>query len=182
MIPHKSKRGTEAMNRLKVFDGIPYPHDKVGSLTFSPVYLWKVSNLEKYNMELASLYLKIQNDEAFQNKRNIVWKLLIFLCITNFIIMRTAACRVKNIVFEKRYLRGGGGGGACFTCREKFRFAHVLSWQVKRYISGIERQTEQSSVCFGSVCCNKLPYINVVVFYFCRKREWLYHQPCELFV
>ena len=29
MIPHKSKRGAEAMNRLKVFDGIPHPHDKV---------------------------------------------------------------------------------------------------------------------------------------------------------
>jgi len=28
MIPHKTKRGTEAMNRLKVFDGIPPPHDK----------------------------------------------------------------------------------------------------------------------------------------------------------
>jgi len=28
MIPHKSKRGAEAMNRLKVFDGIPHPHDK----------------------------------------------------------------------------------------------------------------------------------------------------------
>jgi len=29
MIPHKSKRGTEAMNRLKVFDGVPPPYDKV---------------------------------------------------------------------------------------------------------------------------------------------------------
>ena len=29
MIPHKTKRGAEAMNRLKVFDGIPAPHDKV---------------------------------------------------------------------------------------------------------------------------------------------------------
>jgi len=28
MIPHKTKRGTEAMNRLKVFDGIPNPYDK----------------------------------------------------------------------------------------------------------------------------------------------------------
>ena len=29
MIPHKTKRGMEAMNRLKVFDGIPPPYDKV---------------------------------------------------------------------------------------------------------------------------------------------------------
>lgn len=29
MIPHKTKRGTEAMNRLKVFDGVPHPYDKV---------------------------------------------------------------------------------------------------------------------------------------------------------
>lgn len=29
MIPHKSKRGTEAMNRLKVYDGVPTPYDKV---------------------------------------------------------------------------------------------------------------------------------------------------------
>ncbi|RMX36777.1 hypothetical protein pdam_00008961, partial [Pocillopora damicornis] len=28
MIPHKSKRGTEAMNRLKVYDGVPTPYDK----------------------------------------------------------------------------------------------------------------------------------------------------------
>ncbi|XP_062510361.1 large ribosomal subunit protein uL13-like [Corticium candelabrum] len=28
MIPHKTKRGTEALNRLKVFDGIPPPYDK----------------------------------------------------------------------------------------------------------------------------------------------------------
>ena len=58
------------MNRLKVFDGIPHPHDKVSSLTFTfpPVYLWKVSNLEKYNMELSNLYKKLQNDEACQNK------------------------------------------------------------------------------------------------------------------
>ena len=29
MIPHKTKRGMEAMNRLKVFDGVPPPYDKV---------------------------------------------------------------------------------------------------------------------------------------------------------
>ena len=29
MIPHKTKRGSEAMNRLKVFDGVPPPYDKV---------------------------------------------------------------------------------------------------------------------------------------------------------
>merc|ERR1712223_430411 len=28
MIPHKTKRGTEAMNRLKVFDGVPAPYDR----------------------------------------------------------------------------------------------------------------------------------------------------------
>lgn len=28
MIPHKTKRGMEALNRLKVFDGIPAPYDK----------------------------------------------------------------------------------------------------------------------------------------------------------
>merc|ERR1712224_931782 len=29
MIPHKSKRGMEALNRLKVFDGIPPPYNKM---------------------------------------------------------------------------------------------------------------------------------------------------------
>ncbi|CAB3978311.1 60S ribosomal L13a-like [Paramuricea clavata] len=29
MVPHKTKRGMEAMNRLKVFDGVPPPYDKV---------------------------------------------------------------------------------------------------------------------------------------------------------
>merc|ERR1712012_444395 len=28
MIPHKTKRGMEALNRLKVFDGIPIPYDR----------------------------------------------------------------------------------------------------------------------------------------------------------
>ncbi|XP_065838007.1 large ribosomal subunit protein uL13-like [Oscarella lobularis] len=28
MIPHKTTRGTEALNRLKVFDGVPPPYDK----------------------------------------------------------------------------------------------------------------------------------------------------------
>merc|ERR1712243_194819 len=28
MIPHKTKRGMEALNRLKVFDGIPDPYDR----------------------------------------------------------------------------------------------------------------------------------------------------------
>merc|ERR1712228_730415 len=28
MIPHKTKRGMEALNRLKVFDGIPTPYDR----------------------------------------------------------------------------------------------------------------------------------------------------------
>merc|ERR1712126_760204 len=28
MIPHKTKRGMEALNRLKVFDGIPNPYDR----------------------------------------------------------------------------------------------------------------------------------------------------------
>ena len=32
MIPHKSKRGTEAMNRLKVYDGVPTPYDKVSNV------------------------------------------------------------------------------------------------------------------------------------------------------
>jgi ribosomal protein L13 len=32
MIPHKTKRGMEAMNRLKVFDGVPPPYDKVNWL------------------------------------------------------------------------------------------------------------------------------------------------------
>ena len=28
MIPHKTKRGAEALNRLKVYEGIPAPYDK----------------------------------------------------------------------------------------------------------------------------------------------------------
>lgn len=29
MLPHKTKRGQAALERLKVFDGIPPPYDKV---------------------------------------------------------------------------------------------------------------------------------------------------------
>ena len=32
MVPHKTKRGSEAMNRLKVFEGIPPPYDKVSHI------------------------------------------------------------------------------------------------------------------------------------------------------
>ena len=32
MVPHKTKRGMEAMNRLRVFEGIPPPYDKVSSI------------------------------------------------------------------------------------------------------------------------------------------------------
>lgn len=31
MLPHKTKRGQAALERLKVFDGIPPPYDKVGT-------------------------------------------------------------------------------------------------------------------------------------------------------
>lgn len=31
MLPHKTKRGQAALDRLKVFDGIPPPYDKVSS-------------------------------------------------------------------------------------------------------------------------------------------------------
>jgi large subunit ribosomal protein L13Ae len=29
MLPHKTERGAEALNRLKVFEGVPAPYDKV---------------------------------------------------------------------------------------------------------------------------------------------------------
>ena len=29
MVPHKTKRGEEALNRLKAFEGIPAPYDKM---------------------------------------------------------------------------------------------------------------------------------------------------------
>ena len=29
MVPHKTKRGAEALQRLKVFEGVPPPYDKV---------------------------------------------------------------------------------------------------------------------------------------------------------
>jgi len=32
MVPHKTARGEEAMNRLRVFEGIPAPYDKVGTV------------------------------------------------------------------------------------------------------------------------------------------------------
>lgn len=35
MLPHKTKRGQAALDRLKVFDGIPPPYDKV-SVTGPP--------------------------------------------------------------------------------------------------------------------------------------------------
>ena len=32
MIPHKTKRGMEALGRLKIFEGVPPPYDKVKRL------------------------------------------------------------------------------------------------------------------------------------------------------
>ena len=42
MIPHKTKRGMEASNRLKVFEGIPPPYDKVVDLVHAVEVLWVV--------------------------------------------------------------------------------------------------------------------------------------------
>ncbi len=30
MIPHKTPRGAAALERLKAFEGVPFPYDKVG--------------------------------------------------------------------------------------------------------------------------------------------------------
>ena len=32
MVPHKTKRGAKALERLKTFEGIPHPYDKVKRL------------------------------------------------------------------------------------------------------------------------------------------------------
>ena len=42
MIPHKTKRGTEAMNRLKVFDGVPHPYDKVSNIMADTSYSYRL--------------------------------------------------------------------------------------------------------------------------------------------
>lgn len=39
MLPHKTKRGQAALDRLKVFDGIPPPYDKVSQYIFIKIYL-----------------------------------------------------------------------------------------------------------------------------------------------
>ncbi|NWH69481.1 RL13A protein, partial [Piaya cayana] len=36
MLPHKTKRGQAALERLKVFDGIPPPYDKVRDTPLTP--------------------------------------------------------------------------------------------------------------------------------------------------
>lgn len=36
MLPHKTKRGQAALERLKVFDGIPPPYDKVMKASEQP--------------------------------------------------------------------------------------------------------------------------------------------------
>lgn len=36
MLPHKTKRGQAALDRLKVFDGIPPPYDKVSATSRPP--------------------------------------------------------------------------------------------------------------------------------------------------
>lgn len=42
MIPHKTKRGAEAMNRLKVFDGVPHPYDKVSYTMADTSYSYRL--------------------------------------------------------------------------------------------------------------------------------------------
>lgn len=38
MLPHKTKRGQAALERLKVFDGIPPPYDKVMDVGLSDLW------------------------------------------------------------------------------------------------------------------------------------------------
>ena len=44
MLPHKTKRGQAALDRLKVFDGIPPPYDKVSCAKphRQRPYLWRL--------------------------------------------------------------------------------------------------------------------------------------------
>lgn len=51
MIPHKTKRGAEAMNRLKVFDGVPPPYDKVSKLKWLNNF-HSVKRLSKFHVFL----------------------------------------------------------------------------------------------------------------------------------
>lgn len=66
MIPHKTKRGAEAMNRLKVFDGIPPPHDKVS------YYLEKHSSLPaRFSIISSHFYLNLSICDVWCNCCNI---------------------------------------------------------------------------------------------------------------
>merc|ERR1712034_52325 len=47
MIPHKTKRGMEALNRLKVFDGVPPPYDRMKRKARALVYYQSKMKAEK---------------------------------------------------------------------------------------------------------------------------------------
>ena len=39
MVPHKTAKGAAALSKLKVFEGIPPPYDKVNSLKLISIFL-----------------------------------------------------------------------------------------------------------------------------------------------
>ena len=51
MVPHKSARGAEALKRLKVFEGVPPPYDKVNqhhsTLMHGPTAVLRPSHMDR---------------------------------------------------------------------------------------------------------------------------------------
>ena len=74
MVPHKTKRGAEAMGRLKVFEGVPHPYDEKKRLVIPDVLkTLRIKNFRKTtNLGLLAErigWTKSEIVESLENKR-----------------------------------------------------------------------------------------------------------------
>ena len=89
MLPHKTKKGKEALQRLKVFEGIPSPFDKVKRMV----------------VPSALRQLKLKPRRAV---RNLFFKIIIFLILSfknNFSFAKLVVYLLKLDGNTKRLLR-----------------------------------------------------------------------------
>lgn len=93
MVPHKTHRGTRAMQRLKCFEGIPAPYDKVKRvvvpkalrvtrLGFKSRYCVLADLSESVSPLLACGWLSLElvsNEQSCRNINNLAWNQWIFI-------------------------------------------------------------------------------------------------------
>lgn len=98
MLPHKTKRGQAALERLKVFDGIPPPYDKVSKDYLSLQTLH--ANMSVMLISLPTLFefpLRILNLTETCWLLDVVLDVFIYFKLIGFFFIEEACCGASSI-------------------------------------------------------------------------------------